>query len=209
MVKRFALFLGAGAIAAAATVVGLASIAQATTGTGALDCPTLSVFNPTHYGLEVGATATCTIDNSGVADGPVDVFIKSSDLGTTTLTGTASGGTITFTYTAPANGCNTGIVAYGAAGTLANNSVISGGNSAAGFAYLSPSGTLVTCLSGSPSPSPSPSPSANPSPSPAPFGGVLAATGDNTPVQILALILLVSGLSAVIGGTLAWRRRRM
>jgi len=38
---------------------------------------------------------------------------------------------------------------------------------------------------------------------------VLAATGDNTPVQILALILLVSGLSAVIGGTLAWRRRRM
>jgi len=26
---------------------------------------------------------------------------------------------------------------------------------------------------------------------------VLAATGDNTPVQILALILLVSGLSAV------------
>ncbi len=40
-------------------------------------------------------------------------------------------------------------------------------------------------------------------------GGVLAATGGNTPAQGLALLLIAFGLLAMVGGALAWRRRRI
>ena len=50
---------------------------------------------------------------------------------------------------------------------------------------------------------------ASPSPTATPTGGVLAATGGNTPAQGLALFLIAFGLLAMVGGGLAWRRRRI
>jgi len=50
---------------------------------------------------------------------------------------------------------------------------------------------------------------ASPSPTATPTGGVLAATGGNTPAQGLALFLIAFGLLAMVGGALAWRRRRI
>jgi hypothetical protein len=121
-------------------------------GNGALDCPTLNGFNPTHYGLPAGSSVTCTIDGASEVSGlsTVDVIIKSSDLGNTTVTGTVTGtgdGTqITFTFDAPSDGCNTTIVAYQSDGLNANNSIITpGGKAAAGFAYLDGNGNSITC----------------------------------------------------------------
>jgi len=47
-----------------------------------------------------------------------------------------------------------------------------------------------------------------PSPTATPTGGVLAATGSNSPAQGLALFLIAFGLLAMVGGALAWKRRR-
>jgi hypothetical protein len=60
--------------------------------------------------------------------------------------------------------------------------------------------TVVT--GGGPS-TPSPVPTATPE------GAVLAATGGNTPAQALAMLLIVFGLFVIVGGALAWRRRRI
>jgi hypothetical protein len=49
---------------------------------------------------------------------------------------------------------------------------------------------------------------ASPSPTAAPTGAVLAATGGDIPAQGLALFLITFGLLAMVGGVLAWRRRR-
>jgi hypothetical protein len=73
----------------------------------------------------------------------------------------------------------------------------------------SPSPSPEQSPSPSPKQSPSSSPEQSPSPSPSPTGGVLAATGENTPTQGLALFLVAIGLAAMIGGALAWRRRRI
>jgi hypothetical protein len=48
---------------------------------------------------------------------------------------------------------------------------------------------------------------ASPSPTATPAGGVLAATGTNTPAESLALFLIPLGLFAMVWGALAWRRR--
>jgi hypothetical protein len=50
---------------------------------------------------------------------------------------------------------------------------------------------------------------ASPSPTAEPTGAVLAATGSDTPAQGLALFLIAFGLLAMVGGVLAWRRRRI
>jgi uncharacterized repeat protein (TIGR01451 family) len=139
------------------TATGESSGAQFTTsfdpnGNGALNCPTLSGFNPTHYGLPAGSTVTCTIDGASEVSGSstTDVIIKSSDLGNTTVTGavtgTGSNTQITFTFDAPARGCNTTVVAYQSNGLNSNNSIITpGAHAAAGLAYLDGNGDPITC----------------------------------------------------------------
>ena len=122
-------------------------------GAGSLNCP-LPVHNPTHYKLEAGTTVTCTIDGASEVSGQTTttVFIKSSTLGNTqvvgTVTGTGSNTQITFTFTAPENGCDTTIVAYENVGLNSNNIIISGDPShpaAAGFAYVDGSGNVIDC----------------------------------------------------------------
>jgi hypothetical protein len=121
-------------------------------GNGALDCPTLTAGNPTHYNLLVGSTVTCTIDGASELSGQATatVYVKSSTLGNTTVTGTVTGTgsatQITFSYTAPSNGCDTTIVAYGSVGQDANNSVItSGGTAAAGLRFVDSTGNPISC----------------------------------------------------------------
>jgi hypothetical protein len=139
----------AAAVAAGLASLALVSGASAATAPGALDCPTLTNYNPTHYKLQVGTTVTCTIDGAtDVADGPVNVYIKSTPLGNTTVVGTALNHTITFTFTAPADGCETSIVAYGSLGNNASNSLItSGGKSPAGFGYVDAGGNPISVCS--------------------------------------------------------------
>jgi hypothetical protein len=86
-------------------------------GPGSLQCTGAQTLNNTHYKLPVGTTITCQIVGAtnaydGNHPGIVDVTIKSSALGNTTIQGTLSGDTITFSYTAPANGCETTVVSY-------------------------------------------------------------------------------------------------
>lgn len=136
----------------------LAAPAGATTASGALKCP-LTKYNPTKYALQISQTVTCTIvgatDVSGLSTVPV--YIKSSDFGNTTVTGTVSGTTITFTFTGPAGGCNTVVVAYGSLGNNANNSVLtSGGKAASGFALVDSSGAVITTCGSPPPPPPTP-----------------------------------------------------
>jgi uncharacterized repeat protein (TIGR01451 family) len=122
-------------------------------GAGALNCP-LPVHNPTHYKLQVGTTVTCTIDGAEEVSGQstTSVWIKSSTLGNTELTGTVTGTgqdtQITFTFTAPGDGCDTTVVAYDKVGTNANNTIISGdpnSPSAAGLAYVDGQGNVIDC----------------------------------------------------------------
>ena len=122
-------------------------------GAGALNC-NLPVHNPTHYKLEAGTTVTCTIDGASEVSGEstTTVYIKSSSLGNTAVTGTVTGTgdstQITFTFTAPADGCDTTIVAYDSVGLNSNNTIISGDPSspaAAGFAYVDAFGNVIDC----------------------------------------------------------------
>ena len=113
---------------------------------GALNCP-LSAHNPTHYALQVGTSVTCTITGAEDVSGQstVDVIIKSSQFGNQTVTGTVTGTgastTITFTFTAPANGCDTTVVAYS---TNGNN--VSGDYQ--GFGYVDAGGNHISCTGG-------------------------------------------------------------
>lgn len=126
-------------------------------GAGSLNCPTLTVHNPTHYKLQVGTTVTCTIDGASEVSGETTttVFIKSTPLGNTEVTGTVTGTgdatQITFTYTARGDGCDTTVVAYDKVGTNSNNIIISGDPvhpSAAGFAYVDGQGNVIDCGGG-------------------------------------------------------------
>jgi uncharacterized repeat protein (TIGR01451 family) len=123
-------------------------------GAGALNCPTLTVHNPTHYKLPVGTSVTCTIDGAEEVSGQstTTVFIKSSTLGNTEVTGTVTGTgentQITFSFTAPRDGCDTTVVAYDNVGLNSNNTIISGdptSPAAAGFAYVDGNGNVIEC----------------------------------------------------------------
>jgi uncharacterized repeat protein (TIGR01451 family) len=125
-------------------------------GAGALNCP-LTVHNPTHYKLQVGTTVTCTIDGASEVSGQstTTVYIKSTPLGNSQVTGTVTGTgddtQITFTYTARGDGCDTTIVAYDNVGTSSNNTIISGdptSPAAAGFAYVDGNGNVIDCGGG-------------------------------------------------------------
>ena len=103
-------------LALLATAALIATVVGSSTGT-AVATPNLTIgsvtcalpqYNPTHFKLQVGTTVTCTISASLVGNpSTVEVFVKSTPLGNTTVPGTVSGSTITFTYTAPLNGCET------------------------------------------------------------------------------------------------------
>lgn len=136
---------------------------------GASVCPgttSLSVYNPTHYALPVGSMATVAIVGASDLTGTetcnsspgVEVIIKSTPLGNTTICGTLSNCpgdncTVTFDYTAPANGCQTTNVAYKTNGNGATNDVIDDGllngsaSAAAGLAYVKAAGdnAAVSC----------------------------------------------------------------
>jgi len=137
------------AVAIGAAMLVFAPGASAAIAPGALKC-SLPEYNPTKYALQASPTPqtiTCTITGaSDVSGSTVPVIIKSSNLGNTTVMGSVSGTTITFTFTAPRNGCNTSIVAYGSNGNNTNNSWITpGGTSAAGFAFVDGSGNVIAC----------------------------------------------------------------
>src|SRR5207248_791164 len=132
------------------------SLCQTPSASGCTGATSLPVFNPTHYEVQIGTTITgkiigatdltgaetCSSGGSGV-----DVIVKSSNFGNTTLCGTLSGCpgpacTITYTYNAPLNGCETGVVAYKINGNNSNNDIIDDGIkngsacAAAGYAYV-------------------------------------------------------------------------
>ena len=122
---------------------GSAQTVAATT-IGAVTC-NLPVFNPTHFALKLGETVTCTIsDPDLVVNGPVDVNIQSTDFGNTTVGGTGNTAThtITFTYKAVQNGCNTSAITYDKVADDGGGGVVSTG---AGFAYVDANGDLIVC----------------------------------------------------------------
>jgi hypothetical protein len=151
---------------------------------GALASPCSSSacqYNPTHWEAQAGTTITDTIQGATdlpctgpngrpntqtCGDGFVDVFIKSSDFGNTTVCGSVSGTTITFSWPVPASGvCNTTIVAYCQEGNDTNDGLLPGpaqaghtkGQSAAGFAIVDSAGSLITsCAAATPTPTPTP-----------------------------------------------------
>jgi hypothetical protein len=133
-------------LAAATAVLAFVPTAAAAHAPGALNCP-LPVYNSTHWQVTVGTTVNCTIDGAtDVSDGPVDVFIKSTTLGNTTVVGTALNGTISFSWNVPADRCDTNIVAYGTTGNNTDNRIITPpGGSSAGFGYVDAQGNPVTC----------------------------------------------------------------
>jgi hypothetical protein len=134
-------------LAVAAGVLAIVPSASAATAPGALNCPGHDVYNSTHWKVMIGETVNCTIEGAtDVSGATVDVFIKSTTSGNTTVPGIVVGHTIAFSYTASADRCDTNIVAYGTNGNNSNNSIItSGGTSAAGFGYVDASGNPVSC----------------------------------------------------------------
>jgi len=161
MKRRLGLWSTVGSLAVAACVAAalvIVPIAAAGIAPGALKCP-LTGYNPTKYGIQVSQTVTCTIVGASDVSGrsTVPVYVKSSDFGNSTVTGTVSGTTITFAYTAPAGGCNTVVVAYGSLGNNTNNSLLTaGGTAASGFALLNASGNVITVCGSPPPPPPTP-----------------------------------------------------
>ena len=103
-------------------------------GPGSLDRPvgglpqTGDAHNRTKWKVQVGDSITGTIRNvtdanlAGATE--ADVVIKSSARGNTTVLGTKSGTTITFSWTVPTSACATMVVAYGPVGSnpTGNNS---------------------------------------------------------------------------------------
>src|SRR5262249_61033865 len=95
-------------------------------GPGSLDQPVGSlpqtghVYNRTHWSVQLGDTITGQIVGATDANlqgaTEADVVIKSSHNGNTTITGTMSGTTITFSWIVPANGCDTAIAPSGPVG---------------------------------------------------------------------------------------------
>src|SRR5262249_28878517 len=113
-------------------------------------CAPLSQYanNPTHYALQLGNCVTATITGATDAaqyavNGQITVFIKSSNFGNATVTGTLSGTTITFTYCAPMTACFTSNVAYGVVGNTTGGTCF-GGQGTSGFAYVDASGNEKT-----------------------------------------------------------------
>lgn len=105
----------------------------------------LPQYNPTHFAIQPGQTVTCTIsDPNLVVNGPVNVNVQSSDFGNTTVGGTGDTGThtITFTYTAVQNGCNTSIITYDKTADGGGGGVVSTGT---GFAYVDTNGNNIAC----------------------------------------------------------------
>jgi len=140
--------LSAGALTACGVAAGGFAASAAP---GALNCP-LAPFSSTDYGIQPGQTVTCTIDGAtDVADGPVDVFVKRTGGANITISATASGGVITFTHTAPLDGCDVGPVSYKTSGNKANNDWLDdglrndSGNANAGFKYADQNGHPVPC----------------------------------------------------------------
>jgi hypothetical protein len=138
-------------LAAATAVLAFVPTAAAAHAPGGLNCP-LPVYNSTHWQLTIGQTVTCTIEGASDASGQstVDVIIKSTTLGNTTVTGTVSGSgastTITFQWTAGADRCDTNVVAYINTGNNTDNRFISPpGGSSAGFGYVDAQGNPVSC----------------------------------------------------------------
>ncbi|MBI1748689.1 MAG: HYR domain-containing protein [Acidobacteria bacterium] len=126
----------------------------------------LTPLNNSKYKLVVGTTVTSKIinatDASTTTSSPcssaspgVKVIIKSTDLGNTEVCGSLSGSTITFTFTAPSNGCKTTIVAYNSNSNNSNSTVVKAANGgsgagteAAGYAYVNAStdtAAISTC----------------------------------------------------------------
>jgi hypothetical protein len=133
--------------AVAAGLLAFAPSAMAATAPGGLHC-NLPVYNSTHYQVTIGQTVTCTIEGATdvIGQTTVDVIIKSTTSGNTIVTGTVVGSTITFSYTATGDRCDTNIVAYGTNGNNTDNRFISPpGGSSAGFGYVDAQGNPVTC----------------------------------------------------------------
>src|SRR5262249_9706227 len=142
------------------------SLCNTPTVSGCAGATALPVFNPTHYAVQIGTTITSKIigatdltgtETCSAGGSGVDVIVKSTPLGNTTLCGSLSGCpgagcTITFTYTAPDNGCQTEIVAYLTNGNNTNNDIIDdgilngSGTAAGGLAFVDGSGNPIhTC----------------------------------------------------------------
>jgi hypothetical protein len=148
------LILASLALAGITGIVSVPTVMAANMAAGTLHCSTLTQFgNTSKYALQAGATVTCTI--TGATDLPagatsVTITIMSSDLGNTTVTGTVSGTTITFSYTAPTNGCNTTVLSYLHNGHLVNSPFSGPGNGPAGFAFVDAQGNLITTCTAAP-----------------------------------------------------------
>ncbi|TME58846.1 MAG: hypothetical protein E6I58_00990 [Chloroflexi bacterium] len=146
-------------LAIAALIVFASGVDAGVSSFGSLAAPTGSslqtgqAFNKTHWKVEAGDTitgrisgATDAVVGSGACGAGVLVTIQSSNFGNTSLCGTLSGSTITFTWSVPSTGvCQTTIVSYNETGHLANNAIIPGGsgNSAAGFAIVDSNGDVI------------------------------------------------------------------
>ena len=126
-------------------------------GPGSLDRPTGGLphtgdaLNRTHWKVQVGDSITAQIQNVTDANlqgaTEADVVIKSSERGNTTVHGTKSGTTITFSWVVPRTPARRSIVAYGPVGSNptgnnSNNDIIRqlfqppGSQAVAGFAAV-------------------------------------------------------------------------
>jgi hypothetical protein len=162
-------------------------------------------------------TSTAVFDaatNAALIDG--NLTASGSAYDTSTVTAGATG---TVSYTFYSNGtCNGTGTAAGTGLALGTKSSTEGPLTAGSYSfeavYTSDNATLFTGSTGACEPFSVVAggvggSTASPSPTAAPTGAVLAATGGDTPAQGLALFLIAFGLLAMVGGALAWRRRRV
>src|SRR6476646_10521621 len=125
--KGLLLLVGAIVVFSALFLAQAAAPAADAQGPGSLDQPSGglpqagAVYNRTHWAVHIGDTITgelvAATDAVRPGETEADVVIKSSQNGDTTVTGTMSRTTITFSWTVPANACATTIVAYGPVGS--------------------------------------------------------------------------------------------
>jgi hypothetical protein len=118
----------------------------------------LPAHNKNKYALQVGATVQAYIYGAtdvSQSSGSIPLIIRSSVLGNQTVIGTVFidgqyGKSIMFSYTAPANGCQTNVVAYN--GHNANSDLIDdgikngSGSDAAGFAFYNSGSIVNNCV---------------------------------------------------------------